>query len=66
MKQKRARLLNDKNFKNEGPVAYWMSRDQRADDNWALLFAQELAIKYNQPLTVVFCLVEDFLGATSS
>ena len=23
-----------------GPVAYWMSRDQRVDDNWGLLFAR--------------------------
>jgi deoxyribodipyrimidine photo-lyase len=64
MNNKRVRLLNGKNFKNKGPIAYWMSRDQRADDNWALLFAQELAIKYKQPLAVVFCLVDDFLGAT--
>ena len=64
MNNKRVRSLNGKNFKNKGPIAYWMSRDQRADDNWALLFAQELAIKYKQPLAVVFCLIDDFLGAT--
>ena len=23
-----------------GPVVYWMSRDQRVRDNWALLYAQ--------------------------
>ena len=23
----------------KGPVAYWMNRDQRVDDNWALLKA---------------------------
>lgn len=47
-----------------GPVVYWMSRDQRARDNWALLFAQELALRRRQPLAVVFCLVPRFLGAT--
>ena len=42
-----------------------MSRDQRAKDNWALLFAQELALKQKTPLAVVFCLVPEFLGATT-
>ena len=48
----------------EGDVIYWMSRDQRAQDNWALLYAQELAIKGNGRLSVVFCLNPKFLGAT--
>lgn len=46
-----------------GPVVYWMSRDQRAEDNWALTFAQELALKRGSPLGVVFSLAEEFLGA---
>jgi deoxyribodipyrimidine photo-lyase len=46
-----------------GPVVYWMSRDQRVHDNWALLFAQKLAIEKKQPLTVVFSLVTEFLSA---
>jgi deoxyribodipyrimidine photo-lyase len=41
-----------------------MSRDQRVRDNWALIFAQELALQREQPLAVVFCLVPRFLGAT--
>lgn len=47
-----------------GPVLYWMSRDQRAQDNWALLHAQALALERKVPLAVVFCLVPGFLGAT--
>jgi deoxyribodipyrimidine photo-lyase len=47
-----------------GPVVYWMSRDQRSDDNWALLHAQETALERKCPLGVVFCLAPDFLGAT--
>ncbi len=47
-----------------GPVLYWMSRDQRVQDNWALLYAQELALTLGQPLGVVFCLAPSFLGAT--
>lgn len=46
-----------------GPVVYWMSRDQRVRDNWALLHAQELALGRKVPLEVAFCLVSGFLGA---
>jgi deoxyribodipyrimidine photo-lyase len=49
----------------KGPVVYWMSRDQRVNDNWALLYAQELAQQHNSPLVVAFCLVSEFLGAVS-
>ena len=42
-----------------------MSRDQRANDNWALLYAQELAKNRGSPLAVAFCLSPDFLGATT-
>jgi deoxyribodipyrimidine photo-lyase len=48
-----------------GPVVYWMSRDQRVNDNWALLFAQELALERKVPLGVVFSLAPRFLNATS-
>jgi deoxyribodipyrimidine photo-lyase len=49
---------------DQGLVVYWMSRDQRVRDNWALLYAQELALALGQPLGVVFCLAPAFLGAT--
>ena len=45
-------------------ILYWMSRDQRVQDNWTLLYAQKLALKQNQPLYVCFSLVPTFLGAT--
>ncbi len=61
--KKRIRRLNE-NPLSRGPVVYWMSRDQRVNDNWALLYAQELAFSNKQPLAVVFNLVPDFLGAT--
>jgi hypothetical protein len=47
-----------------GPIALWMSRDQRINDNWALLFAQEVAREKKAPLAVIFCLVPRFLNAT--
>jgi deoxyribodipyrimidine photo-lyase len=63
MKEKRVRILN-KGSEGPGPVVYWMSRDQRTADNWAILFSQELAIQRKSSLIVVFCLVPQFLGAT--
>jgi deoxyribodipyrimidine photo-lyase len=63
MNPKRLRTLKAGDLK-EGPIVYWMSRDQRAQDNWALLFSQELSLREKVPLAVVFCLVPQFLGAT--
>ena len=63
MNNTRVRLIKEgKNSKD--PVAYWMSRDQRARDNWALIFAQDIAMKQQAPLAVIFCLVPQFLHAT--
>lgn len=61
--EKRIRLLQKGN-KTNGPIVYWMSRDQRVHDNWALLYAQKLALENNKHLVVVFNLVPDFLEAT--
>lgn len=47
----------------KGPVVYWMSRDQRVAGNWALLRAQALALERQSPLSVVFTLAPNFLGA---
>ena len=64
MSTTRIRLLKKGNGKS-GPIIYWMSRDQRVNDNWALLHAQNLALQMNVPLAVIFCLVPEFLGATT-
>lgn len=51
------RVLNlNKNQASDGPVIYWMSRDQRVNDNWGLLYALEKANELNQKVVVVFCL----------
>ncbi|MDH4158398.1 MAG: deoxyribodipyrimidine photo-lyase [candidate division Zixibacteria bacterium] len=50
---RRVRALRDK-APADGPVVYWLDRDQRAHDNWALLYAQELALAARVPLSVVF------------
>lgn len=65
-KKKRVKILStETNVKSlSNGVLYWMSRDQRVQDNWAFLFAQKLAIKNQIPLHVCFCLVPIFLNAT--
>nr|CDS28155.1 deoxyribodipyrimidine photo lyase [Hymenolepis microstoma] len=40
----------------KGSVVYWMNRDQRVQDNWALLFAQRIGIKFSLPLAICFSL----------
>ena len=60
---RRVRIVKDGSV-SRGPVFYWMSRDQRVNDNWALLFAQELALERKVPLAVVFSLAPRFLNAT--
>lgn len=37
-------------------VYYWMQRDMRTKDNWALLYANYLAEKQNVPLKVLYVL----------
>ncbi|PSN38921.1 hypothetical protein C0J52_11866 [Blattella germanica] len=37
---------------------------ERAEDNWAMLYAQKLALKNEVPLHVSFCLVPKFMDAT--
>ncbi len=61
----RVRILNQIQESHiRGPVVYWMSRDQRVRDNWALVYSAELAKKHNQPLVVVFCVRKKFAHAT--
>ncbi|XP_046571771.1 LOW QUALITY PROTEIN: deoxyribodipyrimidine photo-lyase-like [Haliotis rubra] len=64
--KKRVRVLSSaEEFPDDcDGVVYWMSRDQRVQDNWAFLYAQRLALKMEVPLHVCFCLVPRFLEAT--
>jgi deoxyribodipyrimidine photo-lyase len=64
MIRRRVRKLNESAVRQEGPVVYWMSRDQRVGNNWALLVAQQFASDHQRALCVAFCLVPEFLGAT--
>lgn len=60
---RRIRHLNG-HVQKSGPVVYWMCRDQRAEDNWALLYAQNCALEAREQLIVVFTLATTFLGTT--
>ena len=48
-----------------GPVVYWMFRDQRVKDNWALMHAVDEANRAKVPVAVAFNLFDQFLGAKS-
>ncbi|XP_036331739.1 deoxyribodipyrimidine photo-lyase-like [Rhagoletis pomonella] len=65
--KKRVRVLSSENKVSEsrcGGVLYWMSRDARVQDNWALLFAQRLALKFELPFLIAFCLNPGHLNTT--
>jgi len=59
---KRVRILKQDAISN-GPVVYWMSRDQRLNDNWAYIYALELANKNQSQLNIVFTLTKDYPSA---
>jgi deoxyribodipyrimidine photo-lyase len=47
----------------KAPVIYWMSRDQRVRDNWALLRAIDIARANDAPVVIAFNLLTKYLGA---
>lgn len=49
---------------SSGKILYWMNRDMRFQDNWALLRASELAKQYDVELVVCYNLDPEFLGGT--
>lgn len=61
--QNRVSLLKKGTDDKKGPVVYWMSREQRVFDNWAMFLAVEKANEKDVPLHVVFALSQGFLGA---
>ena len=62
--KKRVRLLSEAVDVPVGAkgIVYWMFREQRVDDNWALLYAQKMALKTKVPLYVVHCCLPSFLN----
>uniref|UniRef100_A0A665TNT7 Deoxyribodipyrimidine photo-lyase n=1 Tax=Echeneis naucrates TaxID=173247 RepID=A0A665TNT7_ECHNA len=57
--KKRLRYISDREKIKQGSegILYWMLRDHRVQDNWALIHAQRLALKENLPLHVCVFLV---------
>jgi deoxyribodipyrimidine photo-lyase len=49
---------------SSGSVLYWMNRDMRIRDNWALLHAQSVARQYKSELVICYNLEPEFLGGT--
>eukprot|EP00040_Diaphanoeca_grandis_P033632 m.206304 g.206304 ORF g.206304 m.206304 type:complete len:550 (-) comp32948_c0_seq3:86-1735(-) len=63
--RRRVLTKNTKATKGKKCIIYWMSRDQRAHDNWALLYAHYLAAEMGGvEVKVVFNIVPKFLEAT--
>ncbi len=63
MNKKRIKILEEAELQ-KGPIIYWMQRDQRVNDNWALIYAYERAKENKEQLIVIFNLVTNFLSAT--
>lgn len=56
----RVDFLNEHHhFETEGKVIYWMERDHRVYDNWALLYAQKFALQSHSQLEVVVMMSKD-------
>lgn len=61
--EKRARCINGLTAEKTGDyrgVCYWMFRDQRLDDNWALVYAQRFALQHKCPLYITFYLMSHY------
>lgn len=61
--ERRSRCINGIAAKPKGDyrgVCYWMFRDQRIDDNWALICAQKFALQHSCPLYVTFYLMSHY------
>lgn len=64
MNLKRLRKLNDIEY-SAGSVVYWMSRDQRVQDNWAFIFAYQFALERQLPLSIIFVLADNYPNANN-
>ena len=53
MNSKRVKNLNE-GIDSHGSIVYWMNRDQRVKDNYALLYSQKLAKENKTQLEVFF------------
>jgi len=45
-------------------ITYWMNRDVRVQDNWAFLYAQKMALELKLKMSVVYCLVPEYMESS--
>ena len=55
----RLRILSERDDVETGDnkhkcIVYWMQRDMRVEDNWAIAYAQYLSKEHNLPLRVIY------------
>jgi len=55
----RIKTIRHGSFNGRG-VLYWMQRDKRVEDNWALIASQYIALKHKVPLYVCFQYVGEY------
>lgn len=55
----RMQCLNHQYYFKSGRIIYWMTRDFRVQDNWAMIYAQKLARENNSPLTVCILVLDE-------
>lgn len=56
--------IQNRHAYSKGAVLYWMNRDMRLKDNWALLYAQQVALEHDAELVICYNLDPEFLGGT--
>ncbi len=56
---RRIRLIRQ-GIPGEGPVVYVMARDQRVNDNWALLYAEQYALERKKSVVVALPIAIDY------
>ena len=54
--KERINVIKTSQKNTSGPVVYWMHRDQRVEDNWALIRALQISSGLNTHVEVLFCI----------
>lgn len=58
----RSRWIREGSLAGEGPIVYWMNRDMRLEDNWALLYAVDWARATGRGLIIAYNLEPRYEG----
>jgi len=63
MNKARIRKLNSISTGSNGPILYWMDRERRVQDNWALIAAYKSAVELDRALIVYYGIPDEFMAA---